>query len=144
MFTRNSYDITPRNICQKSLHLSYWHQMTSAFKKIREGKKNHWMKFGCIFPTSPECLNQCGFCFFLSPETSAAARDCCMSSVTSPSEGLYNLAKQIRRLVPPCGNITVFSQTNVRLMQPSKAMLLTDVWVKDKQTNLKITLMEQI
>lgn len=34
--------------------------------------------------------------------------------------------------------------TNVRLIQPPKAMLLTDVWVRDKQTNLKITLMEQI
>jgi len=85
------------------------------------------MKFGCISPTSPEFLKQCGFWFLISPETSTAAGDCCMSSVTSPSEGLYNLGKQTRRLVPPCGNITVFSQKNVRLIQLSKAMLLSDV-----------------
>lgn len=78
------------------------------------------MKFGRIFPPSPDFLNQCGFRFFLSPESSPAARGCCVSSGTSPSKGLDNSEEQIRKLVPPCGNITASSQPNATLVQPSK------------------------
>lgn len=78
------------------------------------------MKFGRIFPPSPDFLNQCEFWLFLSPESSAAARDCCVSSGTLPSKGLDNSEEQIRKLVPPCGNITASSQPNATLVQPSK------------------------
>lgn len=78
------------------------------------------MKFGRIFPPSPDFLNQCGFWLFLSPESSAAARDCCVSSGTAPSKGLDHSEEQIRKLVPPCGNITASSLPNATLVQPSK------------------------